>query len=78
VNELREQQWYRILEESLRGHGKTARDVASERKGVPWKIAIARQLRESGLAPNVWIAARLNMGNPGAVSALVSRRGGKK
>jgi putative transposase len=78
VNELREQQWYRILEQSLREHGKTARDVASERKGVPWKIAIARRLRESGLAPNAWIAARLHMGNPRAVSAHLCRRGGKK
>ena len=48
-------------------------ELAASKKGEPWKVAVARHLRERCLAPHRWIAANLQMGSPSYVQSLVSR-----
>ena len=43
----------------------------SARKGIDWKVALARYLRESCLAPNRWLAEQLYMGTAKSVSSRV-------
>jgi putative transposase len=74
VAQLREAQWEKVLRAELKRRRKTPHDAASAAKGADWKVEIAVCLRRECLAPNAWIAERLQMGRPGAVSALVGRR----
>lgn len=76
---LREPRWERATAELLALLGKTDADLCSGAKGSPWKVAMARLLRERYLAPNRWIAGRLRMGRVSTVQSAVSRfrtRGG--
>jgi len=73
ATEIREAAWEARLEQSLQRLGKTEADLAGARKGAPWKIALARHLREQHLASHRWIAGRLHMGAPSSVQSLVSR-----
>jgi REP element-mobilizing transposase RayT len=70
--ELREPLWERRLQQGLAALCKTDLDLLSARKSVDWKVALARHLRESSLAPNRWIAEHLHMGTPDSVSSRVS------
>jgi hypothetical protein len=47
--------------------------VRKDRKGAPWKAAIALRLKETTQASNRWLAEHLNMGRPEAVSVHVGR-----
>jgi putative transposase len=71
AKELLEVRCRQRLEKELAKRGKDLTDAAKEQKGVPWKIEIARILREDGLASNGWIARELNMGHPRAVSSYL-------
>ena len=55
VKELREPLWERRLQQGLNALEKTDADLTAGRKGVDWKVALARHLRESSLVPNAWI-----------------------
>jgi len=59
--------------ESLGRHRKSESDALRAPKGAEWKIAIAARLRTECLTPNAWIARRLHMGHPHAVSFHVGR-----
>ncbi len=72
AKELREPLWERRLRQGLDALGKTDSDLLSERKGADWKVMLAHHLRESCLAPNLWLAERLNMGTAKSVSSRVS------
>jgi len=74
AKELREPLWERRLQQGLGVLGKTDLDLLSELKGVDWKVALARHLRESSLTPNRWIAERLQMGTAESVSSRVSHQ----
>ena len=65
--------WERALQSALQRIGKDGSDLAKDRKGAEWKVALARYLRERVMAPNPWLAERLKMGQTSSVQALVSR-----
>lgn len=70
--EIREVRWEEGLESALAALGKIEEELRTGRKGEPWKVALARHLRERYLAPHRWIAERLEMGAPSSVQSLVS------
>ena len=72
AEELREPLWERRLNCGLEALGKSEAELLSARKGIDWKVALARYLRESCLAPNRWLAERLHMGTAKSVSSRVS------
>ena len=51
--------------------GKGTTDIANDRKSAYWKVWIASVLKERSSATNVWIARKLNMGVPQAVTIHV-------
>ena len=71
VGELRRLRWEEVADRCLASLGKGSREIASERKSVPWKVAIAAFLKKKTQAPNPWIAEKLNMGIPNGVSRYV-------
>jgi len=73
AQEIREEAWRQALREGLQRRGKTADDVAHDRKTAPWKVALAAQLKQSTLARNAWLAQHLRMGRAEAVSSHVSK-----
>ncbi len=73
AREIREQQWQERLEAALRRAGKSIAAAAADRKSAPWKVAIATELKDQTQASNRWIAERLHMGSPVAVSQYVGR-----
>ena len=72
AEELREPLWERQLKQGLEVLGKTEGELLSARKGSPWKVALARYLREATLVPNGWLAERLGMGTAKSVSSRIS------
>ena len=50
---------------------RTEKMIKSSKKGAPWKVEIAKQLRTQTTAGNGWIAKRLNMGHPSRVTNLI-------
>ena len=71
--EMREPRWERALQGGLSAIGRTEEDLMSGRKGVSWKVDLARYLRDSHLVPHRWLAEHLRMGSPSYVQSLVSR-----
>jgi len=70
---LKEETWETIVTGELQKLGKTAAAIASDKKGADWKVEIARLLRQTSSASNVWIARRLNMGHPNRVSMAIKK-----
>jgi len=73
ASEMREPRWERAVVDMLSLVGHNESELASSAKGIFWKVAIARLLRERYLVPNQWIAERLKMGQVSTVQSLVSR-----
>jgi putative transposase len=71
--EIRETRWAERLAHGLEVLGKTAVEIISERKAAPWKVALAARLKQITQADNRWIAEKLRMGTPVAVSHHVGR-----
>mgnify|MGYP000503395303 CR=1 FL=1 len=71
--EMREPRWERATANLLALLEVSDAQLRSDRKGAPWKVAVARLLRERYLAPNRWIAERLHMGRVSTVQGAVSR-----
>ncbi|MEM7790419.1 MAG: transposase [Verrucomicrobiota bacterium] len=71
--EMRESRWERATIDLLARAGRSEDELLRSPKGAPWKVAVARLLRERYLAPNRWIAQRLSMGRVSTVQSLVSR-----
>jgi putative transposase len=67
-----------ILHKVLAILNKTQLDVKQSEKSAPWKIAVARYLREKHLVPNRWLAEQLQMGAVSSVQSLVSRHRSQK
>ena len=72
AGEMREPVWERQLRRGLDVLGKKDSDLIITDKGIDWKVALARYLRESSLPPNAWLAKRLNMGTAKSVSSRIS------
>lgn len=60
------------LAEALAALGKMKSDIDSDRKGAPWKIEIAADLRSRFAVSNRWLGEHLNIGHSCAVSRLLS------
>lgn len=73
AREIREARWAEALGHCLQRLGKTEADVRKGRKGAEWKAAVALRLKEITQAGNRWLAERLHMGRPEAVSVHVGR-----
>ena len=73
AQEVRETQWQRALEGSMQALKKSQADIARDRKGAPWKIAVAAHLKRTTQADDRWLNQRLVMGSPAAVAQYVSR-----
>jgi len=72
AREIKEAHWSQALNLLLEREGRTREQAAEDWKGVPWKIAIAQNLRQTTTATNRWIARELNMGSPSSVSQYLS------
>lgn len=72
MEELDETHRRQFLETSLRCADKTPADIATDPKGIPWKIQIALGLHDYTTASANWISQQLNMGSPGYVRKLLS------
>ena len=68
VREMREARWEDALTAGLAALGKSPADATADRKSAPWKVALAARLKQSTQAGNRWLAERLHMGTPVAVS----------
>jgi REP element-mobilizing transposase RayT len=73
AREIREARWTEELARCMAKLGKSEAEARTERKGAPWKAAVARRLKETTQASNGWISERLHMGRPEAVSVHVGR-----
>jgi hypothetical protein len=65
--------WAAALERCLRAIGRSEAAAQTDRKGAPWKAAVAWRMKEISQASNRWLSARLHMGRPEAVSVHVGR-----
>ena len=66
--ELREAEWAKALDRALQVVGPPAAEPLTEPKSAPWKVAVAAYLKATTQAENRWLAAKLHMGSPVAVS----------
>lgn len=67
---LRADLWARALDTALVHQGRTREELKSARKGAPWKVALAAELRHTANCSFGWLAKELSMG---AVAALRAR-----
>ena len=65
--------WESLLQRGLRAAGKSEQAARGLKKPEPWKIWIALALKRRSNAPNAWIARRLYMGVPQAVTVNIGR-----
>ena len=70
---LRHLQWAEALAQLLSAHGRTLDEAARDRRGAPWKISLARDLRRSTSATIPWIAQTLSLGSPRSLSVYLSK-----
>ena len=66
---LRAELWHRALDAALARLGRAKSDLASDRKGAPWKVALADELRRSANCSCAWLAKELSMGKPASLRA---------
>ena len=71
LKELQEMQWEGLVKSLLKDAERTEKMIKSSKKGAPWKVEIAKQLRTQTTAGNGWIAKRLNMGHLSRVTNLI-------
>ena len=69
--ELRQARWAEKLGALLAEAGHTLDEAAVARKGAAWKVALALRLRREAGAAVPWIAGKLFMGQPAAVSGYL-------
>ena len=62
-----------LLERGLRAARQTERSAHGQKKSEAWKIWVAQELKRRTNAPNAWIAKRLHLGLPQAVTVHVGR-----
>ena len=65
--------WELFLERGLTELGKDTAAIRDDLKSANWKVMLASALKRSTSATNVWIAGKLNMGIPQAVSQNVGK-----
>ena len=73
AREIRELAWAALLQRCLRALGKSETAAQGERKGAPWKAAVALRLKETTQVSNRWLSEQLHLGRPEAVSVHLGR-----
>jgi len=73
LREANELKWELFLERGLTELGKDTAAIRDDLKSANWKVMLASALKRSTSATNVWIAGKLNMGIPQAVSQNVGK-----
>lgn len=68
----REQELQKQLAELLEQAGRTAKDIAKDKKSAEWKVALAAAMKRKGNATNRWLGEQLNMGGLHEVSRQVA------
>ena len=74
IAELKAVGWHDALTATLTASGRTRAELAATPKGADWKVALARELRETVAPPYGWLAEHLNMGKASSVRVYISRR----
>ncbi len=64
AKDIRETQWRELLDRGLRQLAKGTKDIESERKSAPWKVALAAWMKQHCQVSNRWLCERLHMGTP--------------
>ena len=64
VKELREAAWTKSLDAGLGALGKTRPELDTKPRKQPWKIALAKKVRDESGAAIPWLAEQLKMGKP--------------
>lgn len=72
LRDIAESLWSERLQRYLVAVRKTTADVRMDRKGAPWKAAIASAMKQATTASNPWLARELNMGSMYRLSRLVT------
>jgi putative transposase len=72
IRELKQAAWERRLDEVLSTSRKNRADLETRPLVVDWKLAVARELRDAGVAIT-WLAGHLHLGKPSSVRSLLSR-----
>jgi REP element-mobilizing transposase RayT len=73
VTELRESAWQESLNKQLRLAGKTTADLPGKPKRQPWKVELARQIRNESGASMPWLAEALQLGKAASLRSYLSR-----
>lgn len=72
AGERREEVLALRLKQLLSAVGKGEKDLRSQPKSAPWKVALAAEMKARTTATNSWLARALHMGSPFRVSRLTS------
>lgn len=74
VSELRENVWSLCVEGELAALGKTHDDLACRPRKQPWKLELARRVRDKSAAPYRWLADALDLGRPESLRSYLCRQ----
>jgi putative transposase len=74
VRELNEAAWAAALTECLAQSGGTSGTLETRPRAMPWKLTIARRLRNEAGAPVAWIASALKLGKPSSLRSYLARQ----
>lgn len=72
TREISQELWEERIGLYLHALKKSEADIVEDRKGAPWKVAIAAGMKSGSTASNPWLARRLNMGSPFRLSRLAA------
>lgn len=72
LKSFKEAHWAQVLESELDRSEKSRANVNEDSGNAPWKLALARRLRNEG-ASYAWITAELKMGKTSSVRAYLSK-----
>lgn len=75
---LRETVWQQSLTGAMKAHGKREQEIAAAAKFAPWKVEIAKQVRQKTGAPVSWLCEQLKLGSPDSARVYLSRAMGKQ
>jgi putative transposase len=73
IRDLREAQWTEQLQSELVAQNRKPDELLSTKKGEPWKVAIALNLRSHFGVSCRWLSLQLHMGTPDSTRSLLSQ-----
>jgi REP-associated tyrosine transposase len=73
AKEIREREWAKALNLVLQSCGRSEAESRAARKSADWKLAIAAWMKTHTQASNGWLARRLSLGTPDALSHNLTR-----